>query len=102
MPAKRSARKWTREYLNHVYESGPMPDTQILKDAIKMTTMKAESIPENALFMNHAVRRLRSAFVNVSTSIDDDRMRKQVRELVVRERGILSSGSSGRLLLHLG
>jgi len=95
MPAKRSARKWTREYLNHVYENGPMPDTQILRDAIKMTTMKAESIPENALFMNHAVRRLRNAFVNVSTSIDDDRMRKQVRELVVREKGILSSGSSG-------
>lgn len=95
MPAKRSARRWNREYLEHVYENGPMPEISVLRNAIKMTTMKAESVPENALFMNHAVRRLRNAFVEVSTSIDDDRMRKQVRELVVRERGILSSGSSG-------
>ena len=95
MPAKRSARRWTREYLEHVYENGPMPDIGILRNAIKMEPMKKETIPDNPRFMNHAVRRLRNAFCEVSVSIDDDRMRKQVRELVVRERGILSSGSSG-------
>lgn len=96
MPAKRSARRWNREYLEHVYENGPMPEISILRNAIKMTTMKAETVPDNAMFMNHAVRRLRNAFVEISTSIDDDRMRKQVREAVTEtNRGILASGSSG-------
>ena len=71
------------------------PSTAELRKCVVMEPMAEGSMPNSARFMRLAPERLRDAFVQACTSVDDDLMRTFVRNQVVRWGGVLSSGSSG-------
>lgn len=90
------ARKWSKEYRAYIWDNGIEPNTNELRNLVIVEPMKASSIPEDGRFMRLAQERLRDAFVQACTCLDDDKLRKKVRT-VLKEGygGILPHASSG-------
>ena len=97
-PSRKFARQWRTQFVNFVWgiDNATRPSEAELRQCVVVEPMQEGSMPNNARFMRLAQERLRDAFVQASTSIDDDLMRAYVRTVVTnRWNGVLSSGSSG-------
>jgi len=97
-PSRKFPRQWRTQFVNFVWgiDNATRPSEAELRQCVVVEPMQEGSMPNNARFMRLAQERLRDAFVQASTSIDDDLMRAYVRTVVThRWNGVLSSGSSG-------
>jgi uncharacterized protein YutE (UPF0331/DUF86 family) len=90
-------RVWNRALVDSVWNNEEKaPNVNELRRCVVLEPMKAQTIPEDGRFMRQAQERLRDAFVQASTSIDDDKMRKKVRNILKENYGgILPHASSG-------
>lgn len=90
-------RDWTATLVNSVWDNEvTAPSTIELRKCVVLEPMKAQTIPDDGRFMRQAQERLRDAFVQASTSIDDDKMRKKIRNILKEDYGgILPHASSG-------
>ena len=91
------ARKWSKDYVEHIYGMEKSePNTNDLRNLVIVEPMKASSLPEDGRFMRLAQERLRNAFVQACTCLDDDKLRKKVRTVLKESYGgILPHASSG-------
>ncbi len=98
-PSRKFPREWRHALVQSVWGRGDVtavnPSTTELRKCVVVEPMAEGSMPNSARFMRLAQERLRDAFVQACTSVDDDLMRTFVRNQVVRWGGVLSSGSSG-------
>jgi hypothetical protein len=90
-------REWAASFVESVWDNEhKAPSTDDLRKCVVLEPMKAETIPPDGRFMRLAQERLRDAFVQASISIDDDKMRKKVRNTLKHDYGgILPHASSG-------
>lgn len=88
-------RKWLNNLLAHIWDGEAAPNTSELRNTVFVEPMEDSALPEDGRFMRQAQERLRNAYVNASTCIDDDSIRKMARESLCRMGGILPHASSG-------
>ena len=90
------ARKWSKDYRAYIWNGESEPNTNDLRNLVIVEPMKASSLPEDGRFMRLAQERLRNAFVQACTCLDDDKLRKKVRTVLKESYGgILPHASSG-------
>jgi hypothetical protein len=90
-------REWADSFVESVWNDEiKTPSTDALRKCVVLEPMMAETIPPDGRFMRLAQERLRDAFVQASICIDDDKMRKKVRNTLKNDYGgILPHASSG-------
>jgi len=93
-PTKKFPRQWGDSFMESVWGTGSV-DVEALRRCVIVEPMQEGSLPHSARFMRTAQERLREAFVQACTCVDDDRLRMVVRNHVKGAGGILSNGSSG-------